>query len=93
MSVSIAGIDKVSLLKALWENSKPAVFYKMQGLPPPDWSQVEAEKAVLQSIDYFRGRCIKSDLSGDTALPHGYDRDYGQGKFAEIVTKVKSASA
>jgi len=27
MSIDITGIDKVELLKLLWNNSKPAVFY------------------------------------------------------------------
>ena len=31
MSINISGLDKVELLKKLWERSKPAVFFTMYG--------------------------------------------------------------
>jgi hypothetical protein len=85
MSVSIAGKDKTELLRALWTHAKPAAFFTMHGLPGLAFEEAEAEKALKGYIDYFCGRCIKTDLSGTTADPSAYDADWGKGSFAKIV--------
>lgn len=87
-SVDITNIDKVKLLEALWNNSKPAVFLSMRGLVV-DFDRNQAIIAVNGYIDYFCGRCIKTDLSGNTALSYAYDRDYGPGRFQQIVNSLK----
>ena len=86
--VDITNIDKVKLLKALWQNSKPAVFLSMRGITV-DFDIKTAQQAVNTYIDYFCGRCIKCDLSGDYVNPIGYDRDYGVGRFQQIVNSIK----
>jgi hypothetical protein len=93
MSVNIEKLNKVLLLKALWENSKPASFFSFSGVAPPQFDQTSANDAVNSYIDYFQGRMIKSDLSRDTADPRLYDRDYGQGVFQRIADKVRSSNA
>ena len=85
MSVSIAGNDKKKLLEALWTHAKPAAFFTMRGLPGPAFDEAEAEKALKGYIDYFCGRCIKTNLSGTTADPSAYDAEWGAGSFAKIV--------
>ena len=95
MSVDISGLDKVALLKVLWENSKPAAFFSSfdalnANCNPPPFNEQNAKVAVTKDIDYFEGRCIKTDLSGNTADPRLYDRDYGSGKFAEIVQRMRN---
>jgi hypothetical protein len=73
--INIAGINKVELLHALWKASKVASFYASPdavGLKVPDFDLDEAAKAVAGgSIDYFQGRNIKMNLSGDTINPSG----------------------
>jgi len=85
MSVSIVGNDKKKLLEALWTHAKPATFFTMHGLPGPAFEEAEAEKALKGYIDYFCGRCIKTDLRGTTADPSAYDAEWGAGSFAKIV--------
>ncbi len=92
MSVDISTVNKVSLLKTLWEHSKPAAFFTMSGVPPPSWSPTGASEAVKGYIDYFQGRMIKTDLSKNTADPYSYDRDYGQGTFQNLVNLTKNGS-
>lgn len=83
--VSIEGIDKVKLLKALWDNAKPATnFAKV-----PEWDVALAAKAVQFEIYAFYGRRIKCDLSKDTVDPRLYDREFGQGKFESIVKSLR----
>ena len=83
--INIQGIDKVKLLEALWQKQIVAGFYANMRLPSPKFDEIEAKKAVLNYIDYFCGRCIKCDISGETADPCLYDRDAGDGVFKKIV--------
>jgi hypothetical protein len=86
--VSIAGLNKVELLRKLWSGQKPALFFEDYPSLIPRFDEVEAREAVKGYIDYFQGRCIKTDISGDTASPHLYDRETGRGAFAKAVAAV-----
>ena len=87
--VDITGLDKVELLRNLWLNMTPALFFSFSGMPVPEFDSKLASNAILTYIDYFCGRCIKTNLSHDFADPHLYDRDAGTGSFAKIVTKMR----
>jgi hypothetical protein len=87
--VDISGIDKVTLLYALWSNVSPAIFYDMKFIVPPSFDRSRAARAVQQYIDYYDGRCIKTDLSGNSVNPYLYDRDAGQGAFARVVAGLR----
>jgi len=93
MAVDISGIDKVELLHQLWDNMKPASFFKNIPGMVPEFDFESAKSAVSRGyVDYFSGRCIKTDLRGDTAHPNMYDRDAGVGAFAKIVAGLKEPS-
>lgn len=80
-NIDIKGIDKVVLLKNLWQNQVVAGFFTNIPHLAPKFNEAEAQKAVLEYIDYFCGRAIQCNLSGDTANPKMYDRDAGAGGF------------
>jgi hypothetical protein len=61
----------------------------MSGLSPPPFSESEARSAVTRDIDYFCGRGIKSNISGDTVNTWGYNRDAGTNAFENIVAKLR----
>lgn len=89
MSIDISGLDKVELLRQLWSGTKPAaIFTKMPGMVPI-FNNFDAKEAVKHYIDYFAGKCIKADLSGDRANTAMYDRDAGAGAFVKIVNKLR----
>lgn len=88
MSVSITRLNKVKLLEALWNGAKPAAFFTKHGRLSPDFDEPGAINAVKSHIDYYCGRCIKTDLSGDTANPTSYDAEWGAGAFQKIVTSL-----
>jgi hypothetical protein len=90
MSVSIKGLEKVKLLKALWEGAKPAAFFAFSGQISPVFDNASAKEAVKDYIDYYCGRCIKTDLSGDTADPTSYDAEWGAGSFQKIVGSLST---
>jgi len=92
MSVDISGVDKVVLLRELWNNSKPAAFFTMNGIPPPPFNETNAKFFVDKYIDYYDGRLIKTDISGDTANPSMYDRDNGSGSFQKSVDAAKNTT-
>ena len=90
MSIDIGGIDKVKLLRKLWDNQIRAAFFTMNGIPSLPFDESGAAKAITAGyIDYYAGRAIKSNLSGDTANTAMYDRDAGKGKFAQIVSSLR----
>jgi len=92
-TVDISGLDKGKLLYCLWKGQMVAGFFTASGISPPDFDKSTADKAALSYIDYFKGRAIKTDLSGDTVDPWLYDRDAGKGSFAKIVTAMRAATA
>ena len=96
MSIDISGIDKVNLLKCLWKHSKPAIFFEDFNVLPPDFDENEAQEAVKEYIDYFCGRLIKANLSGNDVEKRQYDRydeSYGEGSFLKCVELCKNSSS
>ena len=88
MSVDITGVDKVELLRALWTATKPASFFNNMLIMAPNFCEEEASAATEAYIDYYSGRCIKTDISGNKANPFLYDREVGEGAFAKIVASL-----
>ena len=86
--IDISRIDKVKLLKALWVNQGVASFFGNFKALAPAFDE-ELAKAVKDYIDYFNGRCIKTDLSKDLINPWLYDRDAGAGTFQRVVWEFK----
>ena len=87
--LDISGLDKVELLRRLHRGQSVAGFYAGNPSFAPPFNAATAEDAVKDYIDYFCGRCIKTDISGDDVNPRMYDRDAGAGKFAQIVKEMR----
>lgn len=89
--INISGLSKVDLLLALWKNQTPAAFYKMSGIEPPNFNYEKAKEAIKHYIDYYEGRAIKMDLSGDVINSRLYERDIPKGNLtvAHIVEKMR----
>lgn len=95
--IDISGLDKVELLKELWDESSnapyftnPMTFFNMERIKPPPFDFVLAKTTVTTGyIDYFCGRCIKSDLSEDMAPYEGYNRTVGRGKFQAVIDRLR----
>jgi len=90
--IYIAHLNKVDLLRALWQNSSPAHFFTYMPHMAPHFDECEAITAVKSYIDYFCGRMIKCNLSGDTVDPWQYDMDVGNGAFERVVRGVRRTS-
>ena len=88
--IDITGLNKVELLHELWCGQKLAGFFEQMSQCAPPFDELEANVAVRNGyIDYFCGRCIKTDLSKDIISPRLYDRDAGDNSFMRAVEKVK----
>jgi len=91
--IDISGLDRVELLRHLWENSKVAGFFSMYGGPAPSFgSERRPEDAVSGYIDYYCGRVIKTDLRNDEIDPYLYDRDNGIGAFKRVVENMQNST-
>jgi hypothetical protein len=91
--VDISGIERIVLLRHLWENARPAAFFKHSGLPTPGWSDENYTNQVVYGgyVDYYNGRCIKAYIFADSdeVDPEHYDREYGEGSFQRIVNEIR----
>lgn len=91
-AVDISGLDKLRLLEALWQGSRTAGFFRASGVAAPEFdveeARIEGERCGWD-FDYFNGRVIKLNLSGDFVNPWGYDRDCGQGAVARVVSSLR----
>lgn len=90
--ICISGLDKVELLFRLW---KRQVFTGKNGCDAASYTESAFDRALAarackQSMNYFHGKAIKVDISGDHVDPWLYDRDAGAGAFALVVEKMKS---
>lgn len=90
--VNIAGLNKVKLLRNLWNRQIVAGFFAMNPSLAPAFDEDLETKAVKYYIDYFCGRAIKCDLSGDEVNPSSYNRDAGPGAFQEVVNSMRSGA-
>ena len=89
--VDIRGIDKQQLLKAMWISTKAAGFFG-GGYMQPTYKDA-SQSDLGRHIEYYCGRPIKANLSGDSVYPRGYDRDApkGSGALQSIVDSLRSA--
>lgn len=96
-SINIQNIDKAALLAALWQRAQTQgmAMWHTQALDAT--LPIETVKrdiadlmAVQKKLDfnYYRGRVIKTDISGDTLDPWLYDRDNGAGAAASVVAQL-----
>jgi hypothetical protein len=94
-TIDISGLDKASVLKALYDNAQCLGMGILQ-FESGDMPIEEAHDIIAYGsgnsagdyacdvgprlyFDYFKGRVMKVDLSGDTLNTWGYDRDNGEG--------------
>ena len=90
-TVSIEGLDKVEVLRALWHAQNPAGFFEMTGAPSPTFE--DPSSAILRLyIDYHCGRAIKANLSGNSFNPFLFDRDAGAGAAARAIAALRVAT-
>lgn len=85
-------IKRIKLLELMWNNMKPARFFTHMNISPPDFgSRTNALETIKNGfIDYYNGRCIKTDLSQNSLNSFMYDRDTYVGKLKELVDIVRS---
>jgi len=91
--INISNLRIHLVIKALWNNMKPASFYQFSGMPSPQEPSDDEIDRELSSrrgyIDYIAGRCIKIDFSDLTKIdPRLYDRDAGEGAFKRIISEL-----
>ena len=87
--INIKDLDKVELLKKLYQNQVKSTYFILSGKPLPKFDDELATKVVDKYIDYFCGKAIKTNLCGDIVDTYLYDRDAGKGTFLKIVNSMK----
>ena len=88
--ISIKGLNKAEVLKALYDRSHEQGMGIFQAVPK-GWVTVAHCEQLLKEqtyFDYLYGRVIKVDLSGDEFNERLYDRDNGPGAALRAVESV-----
>lgn len=88
--ISIKGLNKATVLAALYNASSPQRMGFMAYDPAP--MEVEEAQDILSGqtyFDYLKGRVMKIDLSGDDLSPWDYDRDNGAGTAARVIDALR----
>jgi hypothetical protein len=92
--INIKGIDKATLLAALFNNSRPLGMGFFAAKSNVQMTTEEAQKYIdagQKYFDYLEGRVMKIDISGDEMEPRLYDRDNGVGAAARVVDTIRAA--
>lgn len=97
-SINIQNIDKAALLAALWQRAKTQGMSAWHTQAFNSTLPIETvERDIAECVaakkrlyfDYYCGRVIKTDISGDTLDPWLYDRDNGAGAAAQVVAALR----
>lgn len=101
-NVDISGVDKLELLRELWEERKipDEPFAWIWDKKPEFWDDsktvfnpFDACRAISAGrIEYFQHRYIGTDISGDSAHACDYDRKAGIGAFARTVERARTTT-
>lgn len=95
--VDIKGLDKGKVLKVLHDGTRPLGMGFFQAVldlsleeARQDYAEVVARQGGKARFDYYYGRPLKVELSGDTFDPCLYDRDAGPGAAARAIANLRS---
>jgi len=92
-TISIKGVDKVNLLRVLWNEAQYAAFFENID-DKPVFDEDQAKEAVVSKyIEYFCGKSIHCDLSADKVKFDEYDKRNGNGLFVRCLSSVKQPQA
>lgn len=88
--VSFNGKSKAKVLKALYDHSHCQGMSFLAAVPAGTVTEAVCEARLREStyVDYFHGRVIKVDFSGDAFDERLYDRDCGKGAAQRAVDSV-----
>jgi hypothetical protein len=93
-TLDISGLDKATLLAALWNNATaPPAWFKHSGPTPSFLSKTEAAQILATmgyDFDYLKGRILKLNLSADEFHFWLYDRDNGSGMAKRVVDNLRA---
>lgn len=92
-TIDISNLPKHEVLAALHNATRAIGMGVLQDAGPITPAAVLADLGDREAgyFDYYRGRPIKSDLSGDSFDPRLFDRDAGDGAAAAAIERLRSS--
>lgn len=90
MEITIKGLDKGKVLLSLWKHShaQGMSFFGIQNVDL-ETATKDFNESRNKYFDYYNGKVIKCDLSGDSFDPYLYDRDCGHGAAERAVNSIR----
>lgn len=94
-TIDISGLDKGSVLAALYNASRPQglgfLHYDPKPMTPAQGTEILKEEPNSPRFDYLNGRVLKIRLDRDALDPVDYDRDNGQGAAAKAIAALRQS--
>ena len=97
--ISIKGLDKAVVLKALYDFSHVQGMGIFQAIPDYTLEMAQQDirarnhKGIPLYFDYHYGRVLKVDISGDEFNEYLYDRDCGEGAAARAIDSIRDSNS
>lgn len=89
-NVDITGLDKLVLLKNLWNKAITAGLFFSSPTRSPIFDEKEAKEALENNfIDYISGRPIKVQIWKNCVDPTLYDSYNGEGSFSSVIQDMR----
>ena len=89
-SIDSSDLDIKIVLHMLWSCTVTAVFFEINNLEPPVYSEPDK---YYKYFDYHCGRPIKTDFSDmRNVMYKSYDKYAGDGTFLKIVSVIRENS-
>jgi len=93
--VYIEGLDRMKVVRALWENSKPAIFFSHNSVLAPQYDETIAEAKIQKhkdgswDVDFVCGRqCKVTFYENGTMDSKLYDRNVEKKAF-DVVDELR----
>jgi hypothetical protein len=90
--VNIKGLDKAEVLAALHNGTQCLGMGRLHNIGTCSVEQAREDikqMGLRLQFDYYHGRPLKVDISGDTFDPWLYDRDAGKGTAQRVIATLK----
>jgi len=92
--INIEGLDRMQIVRALWENSEPAIFFSHNSVLAPQYDEISAQSGIKKYkdgswvVDYVCGRKCKVTFDENGMDSKLYDCDVEK-KASNVIDELR----
>ena len=92
--IDISGLDKAEVLAALHNGTQPLGMGFLHNIGHCTVDQASEDVSSMGGalrFDYYHGRPLKVNITGDSFYPGSYDRDAGEGTAQRVISELRAS--